>query len=147
MYTLLTWKTGSELHQVVFRTLSLLQKTLLHKHKKKGSGASAAFVTSQRDDLGWFTVWGVHSQRYIRRKNFSQQLLCITGPSQAEPYHVLDLVGHGHKLLRFLLPVLRDELHVCHSKHPGEIGAAVALPADCRWGELEGDGAVERVAW
>lgn len=61
-------------------------------------------------------------------------MLYIIGPSQAEPYHMLDLVGHGHKLLRLLLPVLGDELHVCHSEHSGKISPAVALPADCRWG-------------
>lgn len=48
---------------------------------------------------------------------------------------MLDLGGHGHELLRLLLPVLGDELHVSHSKHPGKIGPAVALSADCRWGK------------
>lgn len=59
---------------------------------------------------------------------------------------MLDLVGHGRKLLRLLLPVLGDEFHVCHSKHPRKIGPAVALPADCRWGEMKVDSAVDHVA-
>lgn len=78
---------------------------------------------------------------------FSQKILSIIGPLQAEPYHMLDLVGHGHKLLGLFLPVLRDELHVSHSKHPGKVGPAVALPADCRWGLMEVYRAVEHVAW
>lgn len=55
----------------------------------------------------------------------------ITSPVyDTNAYHMLYFGRHGHELSRLLLAILGDELHVGDAEHPGEVHAAVALPAN-----------------
>lgn len=94
-------------------------------------------VPEVRDD--GLLVESGHSGRPVDRTDLQGKASSAEGtPSPPPPpsprllctHHMLYFGRHGYKLVRLLLAILGDELHVGDTEHPGEVHAAVAFPAD-----------------